>query len=212
MLIGYLKTGELKNNYAVYPAFTQSVIDQACAAELGAYTDSYREESKNRYAVKALYYLTLISRFYPEAKSSSGILCKDAALAQLRNMIKGGNEPIASCGPHWTHAEFISDLLLVKNTPVVYNELTSEEKERMDWLVRAHAISGNWGYNGSEKLYKALEENKDKVFVINKFSYKGSKQTDKTALNYVLNNGTKVDEIYNFEFYIIEDEKKKKKD
>ena len=72
--------------------------------------------------------------------------------------------------------------------------------------------TGNWGYNGSKKLYKALEENKDKVFVINKFSYKGSKQTDKTALNYVLNNGTKVDEIYNFEFYIIEDDKDNKKD
>lgn len=72
--------------------------------------------------------------------------------------------------------------------------------------------TGNWGYNGSKKLYKALEENKDKVFVINKFSYKGSKQTDKTALNYVLDNGTIVDEIYNFEFYIIEDDKDNKKD
>lgn len=72
--------------------------------------------------------------------------------------------------------------------------------------------TGNWGYNGSEKLYDALEDNKDKVFVINKFSYKGSKQTDKTALNYVLDKGTKVDEIYNFEFYIIESEKDNKKD
>lgn len=72
--------------------------------------------------------------------------------------------------------------------------------------------TGNWGYNGSKKLYKALEDNKDKIFVINKFSYKGSKQTDKTALNYVLNNGTKVDEIYNFEFYIIESDKDNKKD
>lgn len=68
--------------------------------------------------------------------------------------------------------------------------------------------TGNWGYDGSNKLYKALEENKSSVFVINRYSYMGSKQTDKTALNYVLDNGTKIDEIYNFEFYIIEEDNK----
>ena len=72
--------------------------------------------------------------------------------------------------------------------------------------------TGNWGYDGSNKLYKALEENKDSVFVINKYSYVDAKQTDKTALNYVLDNGTKIDEVYNFEFYIIESENENKKD
>ena len=68
--------------------------------------------------------------------------------------------------------------------------------------------TGNWGYNGSKKLEKALKEKKDYVFVINKYSYVDSKQTDKVALNYVLENGTKIDEIYNFWFYIIEDKEK----
>ena len=68
--------------------------------------------------------------------------------------------------------------------------------------------TGNWGYGGSKKLEKALKEKKDYVFVINKYSYVDSKQTDKVALNYVLENGTKIDEIYNFCFYIIEDKDK----
>ena len=68
--------------------------------------------------------------------------------------------------------------------------------------------TGNWGYGGSKKLEKALKEKKDYVFVINKYSYVDSKQTDKVALNYVLENGTKIDEIYNFGFYIIEDKDK----
>lgn len=68
--------------------------------------------------------------------------------------------------------------------------------------------TGNWGYGGSKKLEKALKEKKDYVFVINKYSYVDSKQTDKVALNYVLENGTKIDEIYNFWFYIIEDKDK----
>lgn len=64
--------------------------------------------------------------------------------------------------------------------------------------------TGNWGYNGSKKLEKALKDKSDYVFVINKFSYIDSKQTDKVALNYVLENGTLIDEVYNFQFYIID--------
>ena len=64
--------------------------------------------------------------------------------------------------------------------------------------------TGNWGYNGSEKLENALKDKRDYIFVINKFSYIDSKQTDKVALNYVLENGTLIDEVYNFQFYIID--------
>ena len=59
--------------------------------------------------------------------------------------------------------------------------------------------------NETVDLYNKLEENKKSIFVINRYSYVGTNQSDKTALNYVLDNGTKIDEIYNFEFYIIED-------
>lgn len=62
--------------------------------------------------------------------------------------------------------------------------------------------TGNWGYKGSEKLLKELKKKKDAVFVINRLSYEGTRQTDKTALNYVLKNCKKIDEIYGFEFYI----------
>ena len=35
----------------------------------------------------------------------------------------------------------------LKNTPAVYGALTQDEKDRMDWLMKALAISGNWGFN-----------------------------------------------------------------
>lgn len=62
--------------------------------------------------------------------------------------------------------------------------------------------TGNWGYKGSKRLLKELKKKKDAVFVINRLSYEGTRQTDKTALNYVLKYGKKIDEIYGFEFYI----------
>lgn len=64
--------------------------------------------------------------------------------------------------------------------------------------------TGNWGYDGSSKLLDALKDKDNCVFVINKISFEGTRQSDKTALNYVLLNGKKIDEIYDFEFYIIE--------
>ena len=70
--------------------------------------------------------------------------------------------------------------------------------------------TGNWGYDGSNKLYNELENNRNCIFVINRYSYGDDSQMNKTALNYVLDNGTKIDQIYNFEFYIIEDEKTNK--
>lgn len=64
--------------------------------------------------------------------------------------------------------------------------------------------TGNWGYDGSSKLLDALKDKENCIFVINKISFEGTRQSDKTALNYVLLNGKKIDEIYDFEFYIIE--------
>ena len=65
--------------------------------------------------------------------------------------------------------------------------------------------TGNWGYDGSNKLFKALKQKKDSIFVINKNSYVDNKQTDRGALKYVLDNGKKIDEIHGFEFYVIEE-------
>ena len=42
--------------------------------------------------------------------------------------------------------------------------------------------TGNWGYNGSEKLLNALEEKEDAIFAINRLSYAWDKQTDRVAL------------------------------
>ncbi len=73
-----------------------------------------------------------------------------------------------------------------------------------DWDINYFDLinTGNWGYNGSKKLRSELKKKDEAVFVINRKSYEGTRQTDKTALKYVLDNCTKIDEIYGFEFYI----------
>ncbi len=81
-----------------------------------------------------------------------------------------------------------------------YYKIVMDEKVNYFDLIN----TGNWGYNGSEKLKKALEKEKNSIFVINKDSFIDNKQTDKVALNYVLDNGKKIEQIYGFEFYEME--------
>lgn len=147
MLIGLLKTGEAVSNYAAVPTFTQEVIDDAVAAPCCGWKPDVGNVYEAERSAVAIYYLTLISRFYPDATATDGTLCKDAALKQIRFLLEGGNEPFASVGCFWGHAVVASDLLLIKNTPVIYDELTQDEKDRMDWLMKGLAIAGNWGFN-----------------------------------------------------------------
>ena len=63
---------------------------------------------------------------------------------------------------------------------------------------------GNWGYNGSEKLINAIKNNKDAIFVISKEDFSDKKQTDKSAIKYIVNNGKKIKSIRIYDFYILE--------
>ena len=153
--------GEADDNTQILndPYFTQDVIDEAVATaknptgwpqfmgvgELGL--DKTANSGPAEKSTTALYYLTLIARNYPNAKASDGTLCSDAAKELLEFFLAGGNEPMASVGCWWGHAIMANALLLAKNTDVIYNDLTQDTKDRMDWLMKALAIAGNWGYN-----------------------------------------------------------------
>lgn len=147
MLIGKLESGVEAQNYAAYPYFNREIIDEAATADCGKWFSHKGNSDSGSNSANIIYYLTLLTRSQPNAAASDGTLCKDIVLKHIRYIISGGNEPFACVGPYWSHAIFASGMLLVKNTPVIYNELTDLEKEKMDWLMRALAIAGNWGYN-----------------------------------------------------------------
>lgn len=146
MLVGLIESGKTASNYAAAPKFTQSIIDEAVKTSCTGWPSTGNSNGAQKSA-SAIYYLTLASYFDANAAASDGTLCKDAALKQIRYLIAGGNEPFACVGCFWGHAIVASSMVLVKNTPAVYDELTADEKERIDWLMRGLAIAGNWGYN-----------------------------------------------------------------
>lgn len=145
IMLGSLKTGKLALNYAAAPHFTQSVIDKCAAQTRFTYTLTNQEAGQG--AANALYYLTLAARTDETIAASDGTLAKDAALTLLRSLIAGGNEPLCSTSCFWSHSVVSAALLLVKNTPVIYDELTQDEIDRIELLEKCLAIAGNWGYN-----------------------------------------------------------------
>lgn len=146
MLIGLIDSGVEAKNYAASPKFTQSIIDEAVKTPCSGWPASGNSGAAEKSA-EAIYYLTLATYFDENAAASNGTLCKDAALKQIRYLIEGGHEPFACVGCFWGHAVVAASMVLVKNTPAVYNELTADEKDRIDWLMRGLAIAGNWGFN-----------------------------------------------------------------
>ena len=146
-MIAYLQSGKLALNYSASPHFTQWVLDDAVKAAPIEFSADKGNNNIASKGAKALYYLTLAAYLDETTAASDGTLAKDAALVQLRSLIGGGREPYACVGPYWSHAVVAASLVLVKNTPAVYGALTQDEKDRMDWLMKALAISGNWGFN-----------------------------------------------------------------
>ena len=94
MLIGELQNGITASNYAAAPSFTQAIIDEAVATGCGSWSSNNGNSNSGEKSANIIYYLTLASRFDPNAAATNGTLCKDAALKQVRHLIAGGNEPL----------------------------------------------------------------------------------------------------------------------
>ena len=67
--------------------------------------------------------------------------------------------------------------------------------------------AGNFGYNGSDKLLKEIKKRKNSIFLVDKRELSPIKQSDKQALNYVIDNGKKIGNIDFFDIYVFDEEK-----
>lgn len=64
--------------------------------------------------------------------------------------------------------------------------------------------TGNYGYNGSDKLLKRILSIKNSIFVVDEGEMSIYKQTDKNVINYVINNGRKIDRVSLYDIYVLE--------
>lgn len=147
-----------KSNYATTPIFSQDMIDAAITYAPTNWTMDGENSDAAEKVAQALYYLILVSRFDSGvAHSETGVTCVEAAKEKIELFVEGGREPFACAGPYWGHAILAATFALAKNTDVVYSKLSDDTKARMDWLMKALAITGNWGYNDANDYKTGID-------------------------------------------------------
>src|SRR3990167_6566968 len=112
------------------PTFTQAQIDDALTKALIGYTTVGSSPSVVCSA-QAFHYLALVTHFNPSATDSYNNSVQGRVLAHYRNMISGGKEPY--CGQPlyaWADGAVGQSLLIIKNTPALWNSLTAAEQDR----------------------------------------------------------------------------------
>lgn len=63
---------------------------------------------------------------------------------------------------------------------------------------------GNWGYNGSDKLFNKVKSMKDAIFIVDETELSKTSQIDKKVLKYVIKHGKKIKSIRIYDFYVLE--------
>jgi hypothetical protein len=143
-------------------SFTQADIDAAVAAPLIAFaapTSSVPRPGTsptNILAAKVLYYLALVELEDPGATASDGTTVESALLAQVANLVAGGNEPDADGGLEgWSAAPVAEALLLLKNGPA-WSELSATQQSDVALLEAAMGYGGNYTYNDANNFSSGI--------------------------------------------------------
>lgn len=143
---------------AAYKDFTitPALLDLATTQKLALGGNNKLQNGAQKQAY-GYYVDALVTSLNPDAKTSAGLSVADAVLTQTRDLIAPGHEPNAGCGlDGWTHHAIAQAFVLIKNTPEVWSKLTDEEKSRMDWIMKAMAVAGHFGYDDQNDYHTSL--------------------------------------------------------
>jgi|GEM_PF-1015754 len=153
-----LKTGKLPEVVSS-TGLTESVLERAFRQRPVYFTifNNLGALGQEQAGSHALFYLCLATNLDPNTKSSTGVLAKDRALQHIRNLISGAKEPFCANGPYPAHAGITNALVMVKNTPAVWDELSADEKAKLDLIMKSFAISSNWGFNDVNNYVTGLD-------------------------------------------------------
>jgi hypothetical protein len=143
-------------------SFTQTDINAAVAAPLIAFAAPTSADPRPGTSptdireAKVLYYLALVDKEDPGATASDGTTVDSALLAQVANLVAGGNEPDADGGLEgWAHAPVAEALLLLKNGPA-WNQLSATEQSKVTLLEAAMGYAGNYAYNDTNNFSSGI--------------------------------------------------------
>ena len=130
--------------------FPQRVIDLAMATDLIDYDPFPSKKAAgwpNEVLTRApaFYFLSLVAFQCPEAIASDGKKVPDRVVSHIRSLVQPGNEPNAAGGiTGWADGQTALGLALARRSPTVWDNVSSDEKERVEWVMRALAVAAHW--------------------------------------------------------------------
>jgi len=143
----YAEPGKVNRDAFNGITFSPEIMNMAAEQKLTFATGNRLQNGPQRQAY-GIYFNALLTAVNPEVQTPAGKPLGDILLAQIREIIAPGREPNAGGGLNgWTHSTIAQAFLLVKSTPEVWSRLSPEEQSRMDWIMRALAIAGHFGYH-----------------------------------------------------------------
>lgn len=120
---------------AVCSSYDTETLLWAYGQEPIKYKNHYEGDGNVNSSSSAMLYLILAEH---DDKAAGYI--RDRALLHLRSLITGGNEPGYNAGPFWSYAAVSMAIATARYTPTIWNELTTDEKDRLSFLMECYAI------------------------------------------------------------------------
>ena len=82
---------------------------------------------------------------------------KARILEQLISVSRGGNEPHVSLGSEWSPANFTSMIALASKTPSIWQALSEDTRDRLDFLMRCMTYAAAFATNDCNDYLTTLE-------------------------------------------------------
>ena len=108
----------------------------------------FNKEQMNEIHQSANAFFTLV---IDERKNGKREPFHTRTIQHLKNLLKGGNEPGCDVAQIWGYPATVCALLLCKNTPSLWAELTEEEVERCDLIMAAYGVISNFMANDANE-------------------------------------------------------------
>ena len=130
------------------PSFDQVLVDDAMDDPLLAfgYIDRYNYAPESTFRLRstsAITYLATIGHLDPTWESSSGDRVVDRVADHLTSVVQPGHAPNLMGGMrNWTSHLLGAVAALGRRTPAVWEQLSDDTKDRIDWLMRVMTYNG----------------------------------------------------------------------
>src|SRR5689334_14789548 len=143
------------------PQFTQSVIDQAMSYPTLRFDDT-AVLSKQGYpygsADIAANYLAFVAYFHSTATATNGTKVADRVAQDIHSALTTSPGPLLRGIQYaWYDNNLGSILALAKYTPAVWNQLTADDQNRSDWMMKTGALVGSIQNNSANHDYMDTE-------------------------------------------------------